>query len=134
MATIYCIEDINGLKYVGSTIQKLKRRFKNHKQQSNRCMSRLLDIYNSKIYELEICELSEKKEREKYWINKIDCVNKKKLNWDKNEEKKYMTNYYNDNSRKIKKYSIDLHKYKCSWGGDYRYHNNLLQIDVELFD
>ena len=134
MATIYCIEDINGLKYVGSTIQVLKRRFKNHKLKTNNCTSRLLDLHNSKIYELEKCELSNKQEREKYWINNIDCVNYYKYNWDKNEEKKYMTNYYNKNSKNIKRHSLDLHYYKCSWGGDKRYHNNLLEIDVKLFN
>ena len=57
---------------------------------------------------LEECEDSERMEREKYWINKIDCVNVIKYNWDEKEYKKiyrekhkeeikeYMRKYYRD--------------------------------------
>jgi len=47
-----------------------------------------LNLYHSIIYVLEECEESERKEREIYWINKIDCVNKIKYNG-MDKEKKY---------------------------------------------
>jgi len=122
MATIYCIEDINGLKYVGSTIQSLQLRMYGHIHKTS-CSSRALDLHNSKIYELEKCELSKKKERERYWINKIDCVNIKKLNFNRHE---FLLNH---NSYKKK-----LYYYQNSWGGDKRSNNNLLEIDIDLFN
>lgn len=79
MVTIYCIEDILDKKYVGSTKQKLYKRFSAHKRINNNCSSKLLNIHNSIIYSLEECEESERHEREKYWINKLDTVNLCKL-------------------------------------------------------
>ena len=86
MVTIYCIEDINDLKYVGSTKQKLKTRLKRHlycKRTTKDCSSSKLDLDNCKIYSLETCNESQRKERESYWINHIDCVNEIKLNRDR---------------------------------------------------
>tara|TARA_R110002153_G_C13000059_1_gene464963 strand:+ start:95 stop:532 length:438 start_codon:yes stop_codon:yes gene_type:complete len=83
MVFIYCIEDINDLKYVGSTTQKLNIRFSGHKSNKSRgqyCSSSKLILENSIIYVLEECDLNNRSEREKYWINKIDCVNDLKLN------------------------------------------------------
>lgn len=75
---IYCIEDINDIKYIGSTSRNLQTRLTEHryKQRHNLdCSSKKLNLYNCIIYELEICNDSDRMEREKYWINKIDCVN-----------------------------------------------------------
>ena len=79
MIKIYCIEDINDLKYVGSTCQKLSARFSHHKSKKN-CSSTKMNLYNSIIYLLEECDEENRKERERYWINKLDTVNIKKLN------------------------------------------------------
>ena len=87
MATIYCIEDINDLKYVGSTNQKLNDRLYGHrsaKKKNDSITSSKLNLYNCIIYPLETCSESDRFEREKYWINKIDCVNERKLNWAEN--------------------------------------------------
>ena len=107
MVSIYCIQDINGLKYVGSTKQKLKRRLQKHRY--DKTSSKKLDLKNCIIYELENCSKENKFEREKYWINKLDTVNIRKLNYDQ------------------KKYDA----YKNSWGS--YYNNNLLKIDINLF-
>jgi hypothetical protein len=82
MVFIYCIEDINDLKYVGKTNQKLNDRFTQHKYSHKRgnCSSGKLNLYNSIIYILEECLEELSVERERYWINKIDCVNQRKLN------------------------------------------------------
>jgi hypothetical protein len=127
---IYCIEDCNGLKYVGSTIQTLKERFKvhkYHKKKNNHCSSKKLDLDNCEIYQLEECDISHKKERERYWINNTNCVNIIKLNFDSKEYDKKRTRDY-------KPYLKQYRDYKKSWGGDSRYNNNnLLKIDVNLF-
>ena len=124
---IYCIEDCNGLKYVGSTTQKyLSDRLSQHRyykknQDKHRYSSCKLDLHNCKIYKLEECDISHRKERERYWINNTDSVNELKLNFD-----------INDKGKK-RDYDKKLLLYKKSWGGDQRWENNLLKIDVNLF-
>ena len=107
MVKIYCIEDINDLKYVGSTTQKLHKRFTGHKQNKIRnhgkCSSMELNLENSIIYVLEECDDSERKERERYWINKIDCVNRYKLNGiDKEKNKEYIKGWQKNNREKCR--------------------------------
>ena len=103
MIKIYCIEDINDLKYVGSTSQKLHKRFTGHKQNKinkyGKCSSMELNLYHSIIYVLEECEESERKEREKYWINKIDCVNRYKLNGEDKGRSKIRIKKWQKNNR-----------------------------------
>ena len=98
MTTIYCIEDINDLKYVGSTTQKLNDRLYGHRNDmkiGRNCSSSKLNLYNCIIYPLETCSESDRYEREKYWMDKIDCVNKNKCNFD-------MKEYLEKNKEKIK--------------------------------
>jgi len=120
MVSIYLIEDINDLKYVGSTTQELNVRFSQHrsdkKNGANYCSSKKLNLYNSIITELECCNEENRKDREQYWINKLDCVNeinalhdKKQCekNWrENNKEKKYQKDkqYRENNKDKIKEY------------------------------
>ena len=85
MVTIYAIEDINDLIYVGSTKQKLHQRLTGHRasKKYNKCVSSSkLNLDYCIIYELEKCEKEDKAEREKYWINKLDCVNTYRFNFD----------------------------------------------------
>ena len=63
MVKIYCIEDCDGLKYVGSTIQKLNERLYHHRSH-NQCTSRELNLYDCKIYLLEECDDNFRKVRE----------------------------------------------------------------------
>tara|TARA_R110002096_G_scaffold411518_1_gene611662 strand:- start:151 stop:567 length:417 start_codon:yes stop_codon:yes gene_type:complete len=74
MVKIYCLEDINDFKYIGSTIMDLNKRLNAHRSNKD-CSSRNLNLDNCIIYELEECEECVRKEREQYWINKTDCVN-----------------------------------------------------------
>lgn len=125
MTNIYCIEDCNGLKYVGSTKTKLNQRLNRHKYDKKvnhkPCSSKKLDLSNCKIYILEQCEENKRKEREKYWINKIDCINVIKLNFNaKTYDRKYYMKKYRD--------------YEISWGGRLKDNNNsLLKIDLTIF-
>tara|TARA_R110000823_G_scaffold267815_1_gene387812 strand:+ start:61 stop:492 length:432 start_codon:yes stop_codon:yes gene_type:complete len=142
MIKIYCIEDINGNKYIGSTGQPLKHRLLGHKNKDNKCSSNKLDLYNSFIYTIEECNQDDKKEREQYWIDNTDCVNINNTIFD--GMKKYNKQYNIDNRDKRKQYSIDnrdkkneydkqIRNYRKSWGGDKRWNNNLLEIDIDIF-
>ena len=110
MVCIYLIEDINDLKYVGSTKSKLNVRLsqhKYHKKIQHHCSSNKLNLYNSIITELEKCNEENRKEREQYWINKIDCVNQLKLNFDL---KQYHKEYREKNKEEIKEYKKEYNK------------------------
>jgi len=100
MYNIYKITDDKKLNYVGITKQTIIRRFDKHKSDkntnNNNCSSKLLNLDKSII---TLLEKTNDKTREKYWINKIDCVNKRKLNFDR------------------KKYQRDYQRYRRSWGG-----------------
>ena len=113
MVLIYCIEDINDLKYIGSTTQRLGARLAHHRY-NRQCSSRELNLYNCIIYELENCSQEERKEREKYHINHTECVNTHKLNhnnreacrtyYEKNKEKQ------NEQRRQHRLDNIELYK------------------------
>ena len=79
MVRIYYIKDINDLKYVGSTKKTLIRRLSGHKadkKRNSKISSRRLDLDNCEIYELETCDEVDRNDREQYWIDRIDCVNR----------------------------------------------------------
>tara|TARA_R110000824_G_scaffold53444_3_gene147973 strand:- start:6755 stop:7108 length:354 start_codon:yes stop_codon:yes gene_type:complete len=102
---IYCIEDINDLRYIGSTTQLLRQRLSKHRsdQKTGRtCSSRELNLHNAIIYILEECSEDLRLEREKYWINKIDCVNQRKLNGrNKQRISENKKRYYLENKEEI---------------------------------
>ena len=110
MIRIYCIEDINDMKYIGSTSQTLNKRLSGHRNDKTRglhCSSSKLDLEHSVIYEIERCHEDERMERERYWINKIDCVNERKLTYYRKEHRK---EYYQQNKERKKKYQRDYDK------------------------
>ena len=98
MEIIYVVEDINDLKYVGRTKRTIDERHQEHKYSKynncKKCSSHKLHLENSIISQLEICEEDIAKEREQYWINKIDGVNIGNRYADKKE-------YYKMNRDKI---------------------------------
>ena len=130
---IYLIEDINDLRYVGSTNQKyLNSRFsqhKYHKKIGHTCSSSKLNLDNATITLLEICEENERQERERYWVKKLGCVNDRlqlsvevienrnkerareksaayyEKNKDTKEYKDKVKKYYNNNKEYFKDYS-----------------------------
>jgi len=108
MVLIYCIEDINDLKYVGSTTQKLCKRMATHRQRKS-CSSSKLNLYNCIYYVLEECSQDVRKERERYWINKLECVNDKKLNG-RDEVKR--VEYYKQRKEITREYYKEYYKTK----------------------
>ena len=127
---IYCIEDCNGLKYIGSTKRSLKSRLYNHIKEVKYCSSQELDLENCKIYTLEKTDEENRKVREQYWMDNTECVNKCKVIGNKKEREKQ---YHQENKVKRNQYRRNYHKFIISWGGDSRYNNNLLKIDLDIF-
>ena len=76
---IYLIEDKDGKKYVGQTTQPIICRYSQHLKTST-CSSSLLDLKNSVIKCIDVCDIKDKLKVEKEWIDKIDCVNKNSKN------------------------------------------------------
>lgn len=140
MVLIYLIEDINGLKYVGSTCHTLSRRLSNHrsdKKCGRGCTSHQLDLDNCEISAIDECDENHRIEREKHHISSVECVNQLKYVFDKGQ---YMKGYLKDNAAKIKKQKSLVETRRKNWinsfGGNWRRGNdlnNLLLIGDDLF-
>ena len=134
---IYLITDCDKKKYVGKTIQTLKRRLTDHKSDKNSrynfCSSQLLNLNDCKIELLEKCNIEDSQERERYWINKIDCVNMVKFKGYRSQTEIE----YESSEKRIKakrEWNKKKYLYVKSWGGDLRsQNNNLLKINPKLF-
>jgi len=115
---IYKLENEDGLIYIGKTTCKyLSSRLAVHKSQAlterniNKCKSKILFDNNKKV-KIELLEITEDSNRELYYIEKYNCVNKMKTglsyketkkNWnEKNPE--YYKNYFRKTQRNKKKY------------------------------
>lgn len=137
-AKIYKIVDnSNNDNYVGSSKQKsLKARplKKTHEFYKNRnyddCEVIILEIFTYETKEDILW-----KERE--WIEKTNCINKNLPILTEEERKQQKINnaitWTNNNIERVNECRRNRYKYKNSWGGDKRYDNNLLKIDVDLF-
>ena len=94
MYKIYQIINIDGERYVGSTKQILKRRYNLHKANNKlknptgwTTAKKVMDKPHT-ILLIENTTEEQVKQRERYWIDKIDCVNIIKLNIDPKECKR----------------------------------------------
>jgi len=148
MITIYKIEDKDGLKYVGSTCRTTSHRLNGHRTDKKRgrpCSSGNLDLDNCTISVLEKCDENKRNEREQYWIDNTDCVNKYNTTHDpvqyrkdyikKNKEHLAHTHhlYHIKNRDKILNYKKNLRIYQNSWGEKICNNCNLLNISIDLF-
>lgn len=75
---IYCIEDINDIRYVGSTKQLLTTRLSQHRTDEilgRNTSSKQLNLYNCIIYLLEEVDAEHRYERETYHMKRLNTVN-----------------------------------------------------------
>jgi len=131
---IYLITDCDNKKYVGRTIRTLKIRLNDHKSDKNSgdtfCSSQLLNLNDCKIELLEKCNIKDSQEREKYWINKIDCVNMVKFKGYRSQREIE----YESSEKRIRakrEWNKKKYIYETSWGS--LADNNLLKINPKLF-
>ena len=106
MVSIYLIQDIKGLKYVGSTKSTLKERLRLHKYDKKRgkyCSSSELNLEDCIIIELERCSQENKKVREQYAKDTTDCVNKNNIIRNDKETKKIYREKNKEQIKQLKK-------------------------------
>jgi len=145
------IDETNGDVYIGSTTNSLKKRWNHH---------HIFKYYNKlkcncKIILIEDYPCSSKREleeREQYYIDNTDCINKtdavmkiddriiktrqrakKSYHNNKEKRKQQIQSWRDDRRDEVLQYQINLRNYQISFGGDKRYNNNLLMIDPNLF-
>jgi len=160
MGIIYQIVcNITGEIYIGSTMRALSYRMYQHKGKDNSCCSKqILDRGDYTVNLLQRNNLNgfELRKVEQHCIDTTqNCINQKRAHNTK-EQKKEMKRQYKiknkdkvkehnrryrekhrekikENREKLNEYTRQLYHYQNSWGGDKRYNNNLLCIDVDLF-
>ena len=137
------IDNTNGNIYIGKTRKKyLSSRIASHIYDFNTghyCSSQIILKNNDWRYEL--IEETDDETREEYWIKNTDCVNKVIPGGNSKQWKKRWNDRNKDkikektlrNRDKHNEYKRKLWEYQSSWGGNKRYHNNLLCIDIDLF-
>ena len=101
-AKIYkLVNDELNLTYYGSTCDELRKRLYGHKNKTNSCSSKsMFESGEVKIYLVEKFPCNDRmelKQKERYYIENNECINKTIPNRTKKE-------YYIDNKEKIKEY------------------------------
>ena len=162
------IDNTNGNVYYGSTTKKyLCDRISGHRSDCKKylenntkyCSSFIVlknNDYQVILIENYPCENKKQLlERERYYIENNECINKeipgrtayeyRKIYYKNNKQKfldlnktdhrkNYQKDYKIKNKDKQNLYFKQRHQYQSSWGGDSRNSNNLLKIDVNLFN
>ena len=131
MYKIYQIINIDGQRYIGSTIEELKDRLRKHKADHNRIKGQNIrsKIVMDKPHTIILIETlgTDKQQalrRERYWIENLNNVVNKTRPVITKQEKLLKTIEWTKQRR----------KYEQSWGGELRAYNNcLLLIDPKLF-
>lgn len=143
---IYCIEDCDGLKYVGSTKYKLNERLFYHKLDTNNCSSKKINLEDCSITELEKCNEENRTERERYWITNIVCVNKYKLNFDakqwhkeyyqktKEKQKQKRKEYYEKNKEKLNQNQKQYYKKNKEYFKEYQKNKYIEKVVKNCLD
>jgi len=126
--------NINNEVYVGSTIMTLKRRLWHHKYSKLTCLNiKDIDVDIELIEDYPCSNGQELRQREQYWIERMECINKRKAYQSKQNRNEYKKQNDKKNYELRKQLISERSKYRKSWGGDKRFHNNLLEIDIDIF-
>ena len=128
------MDNTNGDIYIGSTSQKINDRMKIHRADAKRnkhCSSK--KIINNNDYEviiIEECDEENRKEREQYWIDNLDCINIYNTIFNKKE---YMKKWWSERKEEKSKYDKTRGDWKMSWGETKRDICNLTYTDPFIF-
>jgi hypothetical protein len=145
MIKIYkLIDNTNGNIYIGQTKQKLYQRLNNHKQDFKRgstLTSR--EIIKNNNYKIELIEETNDLNRERYFIENTECINK--VVPGRTSKEYYEETKHKLNKEKLKQYhkeyriKTNYSKNRSLWwssmgGSPYKNNNSLLKIDTTLFN
>jgi len=135
-----------GKIYIGSTTQSLEQRLCDHRISKRKDYSskKIIKNNNFEIILIENFPCNSKKElefREGLYIRNNPCVNIKiagrtRKEYYQDNRDKFLENrkqYHINNREKRLEYEKQYRDYQNTWGGDKRYNNNLLKIDINLF-
>lgn len=144
MIKIYkIIDNTNGNIYIGQTKQKLYKRLNNHKQDFKRGSTTISrEIIKNGNYKIELIEETDDLNKERYWIENTNCINKVvpgRTRKEHYEDTKHLINK-KEKSEYQKQYreKTNYDKIKYNWfssmgGSPYKNNNSLLKIDINLF-
>ena len=130
------VDNTNNNVYIGSTCKTLKQRLSGHVSDYKRylkgkyCYVTSFDIFKNDDYEILLVESfpcdykDELLARERYWTNKIDCINKNKPGlFNELGEVKYNKQYYVEHQdhlkEKVKQYQKDHREQINEWHKQY---------------
>lgn len=152
---IYCNE--NDDVYYGSTTQELHMRLRQHKTLKYVSRDIMKNTYHIELVEVYPCNNKiELESRERYYIENNKCVNhyiptrtkQEYTEQHREQAKERSKKWYSDNKERASQYKKiyrlknrdkdinykkQVYHYRNSMGGDERYENNLIKIDVRLF-
>jgi|688.fasta_scaffold493325_1 hypothetical protein len=156
MINIYKISSkLTNLVYIGSTNRKLNQRLSEHKSDYKKCFNNethnttsfdIIKLGECKIQLLEICEIENRNERERWYIENTENVINKNLpgrtmvewcNDNKNYYKTHFIEYYKTHKEQYSKYGLEYretHKEKikekfiCQCGGKYTHQNKTIHL------
>ena len=109
--------------YIGSTSYKLSDRLTCHKTNKKTTCKEIINLGDCQIEELEKCNIDNRYERERYYIETLKCVNK--IIPGKTDEEKRIENIERQKQNYIKNKDKILedrkiNKFKCACGSIYR--------------
>ena len=122
--------------YISRRLSKHKNDYKNYLLKKKNYISCYEVLKNNDFY-IELVEkvncnsIDELYKRERYYIENFDCVNKYIPGRTRKEYKKDNKEYIDKQNKKYRETTL---KFRNSWGGDSRNSNNLLKIDINLFN
>ena len=141
------IDNTNGNKYIGSTTQKISerlschrchyRQFKKGTRKSGCASFQIVENNNYEIILIEDYPCNTKRElekREQYWLDTIDNINITRSYMTKEDRLAMNRVLDKKRTRNHKPYLKKYRDYRNSWGGDIRSQNNLLLIDINLYN
>ena len=117
MYSIYKLTDLDtGRVYIGSTKQKLSRRLSIHRHFSKTgkgCTCKDFNWNNVEIEEIELVEVDHF-QRERYYIQNTDCVNKNRPARTEEERKEQIKEYDEKHKEQRKEYRKEYRKQKIT--------------------
>jgi hypothetical protein len=124
------VSNVSDKQYIGSTVQPLSKRMGGHRTYIDtiyKCMTHTMfqedGVENCRIILIEEYPCESKEQlltRERYWIDRMDCINKKRPIVSQDERLEYRKEYRKENQEKILKQRQQYRKENSEQRRQYR--------------